>query len=133
MELGVISLSDIQIDPSTGQPYPYEQRIEEILGYATRADRAGLDVFSLDLLLELRANPRLTWSGTFRAPLHDAPVTPRASQDPRPVSAPAIPRSSASGSRPTSTQERPPRPRGRASPTTTSTCDLRFLADAVSW
>jgi alkanesulfonate monooxygenase SsuD/methylene tetrahydromethanopterin reductase-like flavin-dependent oxidoreductase (luciferase family) len=175
MELGVISLSDLQTDPATGRPPSYQQRVEEIVGYATLADRTGLDVFALgehhtldfavsspavvlaaaaartstirltsgvtvlpvldplrvyqdfatldllsngraeitagrsaftepfaifgvdiadydavfseklDLLLQLRANDHLTWSGKFRAPLHDAPVTPRAAQDPLPV------------------------------------------------
>jgi alkanesulfonate monooxygenase SsuD/methylene tetrahydromethanopterin reductase-like flavin-dependent oxidoreductase (luciferase family) len=47
MELGVISLSDIQTDPVTGRRFPYQQRVEEIVGYATLADRTGLDVFAL--------------------------------------------------------------------------------------
>jgi alkanesulfonate monooxygenase SsuD/methylene tetrahydromethanopterin reductase-like flavin-dependent oxidoreductase (luciferase family) len=175
MELGVISLSDVQIDPTTGRPHPYGQRVDEIVGYATLADRSGLDVFALgehhtldfavsspavvlaataartsrirltsgvtvlpvldpvrvyqdyaaldlvshgraeiavgrsaftepfdlfgvdladydavfaeklDLLLQTRAHDRLTWTGTFRAPLNDAPITPRALQDPLPV------------------------------------------------
>jgi alkanesulfonate monooxygenase SsuD/methylene tetrahydromethanopterin reductase-like flavin-dependent oxidoreductase (luciferase family) len=47
MELGVISLSDIQTDPATGRPFPYSQRLDEIISYATLADRRGLDVFAL--------------------------------------------------------------------------------------
>jgi alkanesulfonate monooxygenase SsuD/methylene tetrahydromethanopterin reductase-like flavin-dependent oxidoreductase (luciferase family) len=47
MELGVISLSDLQTDPRTGQPFSAEQRLEETLGYATLADRRGLDIFAL--------------------------------------------------------------------------------------
>src|SRR5215211_7868856 len=47
MELGVISLSDLQTDPATGRPPSYQQRVEEIVGYATLADRTGLDVFAL--------------------------------------------------------------------------------------
>ncbi|MDX6257429.1 MAG: hypothetical protein QOJ11_3763 [Frankiales bacterium] len=39
----------------------------------------------LDLLLRIRAAPRLSWRGRFRAPLDDAVVTPRAVQDPLPV------------------------------------------------
>ena len=35
MELGVISLSDIQADPATGRPFPYGQRLGEIISYAT--------------------------------------------------------------------------------------------------
>jgi alkanesulfonate monooxygenase SsuD/methylene tetrahydromethanopterin reductase-like flavin-dependent oxidoreductase (luciferase family) len=175
MELGVISLSDIQTDPATGRPFSYQQRVEEIVGYATLADRTGLDVFALgehhtldfavsspavvlaaaaartgrirltsgvtvlpvldpvrvyqdfatldllsggraeitagrsaftepfdifgvdladydavfgeklDLLLRLREDDHVTWSGKFRPPLHHAPVTPRAVQQPLPV------------------------------------------------
>src|SRR5919205_628111 len=39
----------------------------------------------LDLLLQLRADERVTWSGRFRAPLADQPVFPRPVQDPLPV------------------------------------------------
>jgi alkanesulfonate monooxygenase SsuD/methylene tetrahydromethanopterin reductase-like flavin-dependent oxidoreductase (luciferase family) len=39
----------------------------------------------LDLLLRVRADERVTWSGRFRAPLHDQPVHPRPVQDPLPV------------------------------------------------
>lgn len=175
MELGVISLSDTQTDPATGRRFPYQQRVEEIVGYATLADRTGLDVFALgehhtldfavsspavvlaaaaartsrirltsgvtvlpvldpvrvyqdfatldllsggraeitagrsaftdpfdifgvdladydavfseklDLLLQLREADHVTWSGKFRPPLHHAPVTPRAVQQPLPV------------------------------------------------
>ena len=47
MDLGVISLSDIQTNPATGRPHSYQQRIDDIVGYATLADRTGLDVFAL--------------------------------------------------------------------------------------
>ena len=47
MELGIISLSDIQTDPATGRPFPYGRRLDEIISYATLADRRGLDVFAL--------------------------------------------------------------------------------------
>ena len=40
MELGIISLSDIQTDPVTGRPFPYGQRLDEILGYATETGPA---------------------------------------------------------------------------------------------
>jgi probable LLM family oxidoreductase len=45
------------------------------------------DLFAekLDLLLELRDNMRVTWSGRHRAPLNDAGVWPRPVQDPLPV------------------------------------------------
>jgi alkanesulfonate monooxygenase SsuD/methylene tetrahydromethanopterin reductase-like flavin-dependent oxidoreductase (luciferase family) len=175
MDLGIISLSDIQIDPRTRAPFAYGERLDDIVGYATLADRAGLDVFALgehhtldfavsspavvlaaiaartsrirltsgvtvlpvldpvrvyqdyatldllshgraevtvgrsaftepfgifgadladydalfseklDLLLQLRDHERLTWSGRFRPPLDDAPITPRAQQRPLPV------------------------------------------------
>ncbi len=39
----------------------------------------------LDLLLELRSNERVTWSGKHRAPLDDVGVYPRPLQDPLPV------------------------------------------------
>ena len=39
----------------------------------------------LDLLLEIRARERVTWSGTHRAPLDDQSVFPRAAQEPLPV------------------------------------------------
>ena len=47
MELGIVSLSDIQLDPATGQPVPTERRHTEIIGYAELADTLGLDVFGL--------------------------------------------------------------------------------------
>ncbi len=34
-------------------------------------------VEKLDLLLRLRASERVSWSGTFRSPLHDAQIAPR--------------------------------------------------------
>jgi len=39
----------------------------------------------LDLLLQLREKPRVTWSGRHRAALADQPVFPRPVQDPLPV------------------------------------------------
>jgi probable LLM family oxidoreductase len=39
----------------------------------------------LDLLLALRARERVTWSGRYRAPLHDLVVYPRPVQDPLPI------------------------------------------------
>jgi len=45
------------------------------------------DLFAekLDLLLKLRASPRITWSGRFRPALDDQAVYPRPLQDPLPV------------------------------------------------
>ena len=175
MELGIVSLSDIQTDPLTGQLFPAEQRLAEIIGYAQLADTLGLDVFGLgehhgaefavsspavvlaavaartttirltsavtvlsaldpvrvyedyatldlisggraelivgrsafvepfalfghdtaeydqlfaeklDLLLHVRDNERVTWSGRYRPALSDAPVIPRAVQEPLPI------------------------------------------------
>jgi probable LLM family oxidoreductase len=39
----------------------------------------------LELLLKIRANERVTWSGRLRAPLQDAGVYPRPVQDPLPI------------------------------------------------
>ncbi|MCW6003435.1 LLM class flavin-dependent oxidoreductase [Micromonospora sp. CPCC 205371] len=39
----------------------------------------------LDLLLQLRDRDRVTWTGRYRPPLHDAEVNPRAIQSPLPV------------------------------------------------
>jgi probable LLM family oxidoreductase len=39
----------------------------------------------LELLLQIRANERVTWSGKFRPPIKDLPVYPRALQNPLPV------------------------------------------------
>jgi alkanesulfonate monooxygenase SsuD/methylene tetrahydromethanopterin reductase-like flavin-dependent oxidoreductase (luciferase family) len=47
MELGIISLSDIQTGPSTGTRATPAQRVEDAISYATLADRTGLDVFAL--------------------------------------------------------------------------------------
>lgn len=52
---------------------------------ASLADYDELFEEKLDLLLKIRANPRLTWRGRFRPPLEDAAVVPRAVQDPLPV------------------------------------------------
>jgi alkanesulfonate monooxygenase SsuD/methylene tetrahydromethanopterin reductase-like flavin-dependent oxidoreductase (luciferase family) len=175
VELGVLSLSDLQIRPATGKRVGYGERLDEIVGYATLADRLGMDVFALgehhtldfavaspavvlatvaarttrirltsavtvlpvldpvrvyqdfatldllshgraeiiagrsafiepfaifgeqvsdyddlfseklQLLLELRAHERVTWTGRFRAPLQDAPITPRVAPTSLPV------------------------------------------------
>jgi alkanesulfonate monooxygenase SsuD/methylene tetrahydromethanopterin reductase-like flavin-dependent oxidoreductase (luciferase family) len=47
MELGILSLSDLQNDPETGQLIPAVRRIDEIVGHAALADELGLDVFGL--------------------------------------------------------------------------------------
>ncbi|GAB3274232.1 LLM class flavin-dependent oxidoreductase [Kineosporia babensis] len=175
MELGIISLSDLQIDPATGRRFSASQRLADTIEYAVLAERLGLDVFALgehhtldfavsspavalaaiaartrrirltsavtvlsvldpvrvyedfatldlisngraeiiagrsaflepfalfghdlndydqlfgeklDLLLQIRANSKVTWSGRFRPPLDEAEVAPRAVQDPLPV------------------------------------------------
>ena len=175
MEIGIISLTDRQIDPTTGEPVLPSERIDEVVGYGVLADRLGLDLFvvgehhtldfavsspavllaavaarterirvasgvtvlsvldpvrvyqdfatldllsrgrtdvivgrsafpepfaifgvpierydevfdeKLRLLLELREHDHVTWSGQFRAPLNNAPIAPRAWQDPLPV------------------------------------------------
>jgi alkanesulfonate monooxygenase SsuD/methylene tetrahydromethanopterin reductase-like flavin-dependent oxidoreductase (luciferase family) len=47
MELGIISLSDIQTDPVSGQRAAAVARVRDAVGYAVLADQAGLDVFTL--------------------------------------------------------------------------------------
>jgi alkanesulfonate monooxygenase SsuD/methylene tetrahydromethanopterin reductase-like flavin-dependent oxidoreductase (luciferase family) len=175
MELGVLSLGDLQRDQRTGRAHRPADRMAEILSYAVLADQLGLDVFAvgehhsaefftsspavvlaaaaartagirltsattllgvadpvrvyedfasldlisrgraeiivgrsafvepfalfgydtadydalfaekLGLLLEIRANETVSWSGRFRPPLEAAAVSPRAVQDPLPV------------------------------------------------
>jgi alkanesulfonate monooxygenase SsuD/methylene tetrahydromethanopterin reductase-like flavin-dependent oxidoreductase (luciferase family) len=48
-------------------------------------DYDALFAEKLGLLLQLRDQESVTWSGRFRPPLHDAPIAPRALQDPLPV------------------------------------------------
>ncbi|MFH8902106.1 LLM class flavin-dependent oxidoreductase [Streptomyces coeruleorubidus] len=47
MEIGILSLSDVQTDPATGHPHDPARRTREIVSYAIAADQAGLDVFGL--------------------------------------------------------------------------------------
>lgn len=47
MELGILSLADLQTDPATGKLRDAAARTREIVSYAVAADRAGLDVFAL--------------------------------------------------------------------------------------
>ena len=175
VELGILSLSDLQTSPDTGQSISAAQRVADTLEYAVLAERLGLDVFALgehhtlefavsspavvlaaivarterirltsavtvlsaldpvrvyqdfaqldlvsngrveiiagrnastepfalfghrledydalfaeklDLLLRVRGQDRITWTGRFRPPLHDAPITPRATQQELPI------------------------------------------------
>jgi probable LLM family oxidoreductase len=48
-------------------------------------DYDALFAEKLDLLLQLRATERITWKGTYRAPIADRGVYPRPIQDPLPV------------------------------------------------
>ncbi|MCX4461637.1 LLM class flavin-dependent oxidoreductase [Streptomyces sp. NBC_01728] len=47
MELGILSLSDLQTDPTTSALHDAGRRTREIVSYAIAADQAGLDVFGL--------------------------------------------------------------------------------------
>ena len=49
------------------------------------ADYDDLFASKLDLLLKIREQPEVTWSGRHRAPLHQQGVYPRPLQDPLPV------------------------------------------------
>ncbi len=44
MELGILSLGDLQRDLRTGRPHRPVDRMAEILGYAVLADQPVLDV-----------------------------------------------------------------------------------------
>jgi probable LLM family oxidoreductase len=55
-----------------------------LFGYSL-ADYEELFAEKLDLLLALRDNERVTWSGRFRPSLEDQPIYPRPDQDPLPV------------------------------------------------
>jgi alkanesulfonate monooxygenase SsuD/methylene tetrahydromethanopterin reductase-like flavin-dependent oxidoreductase (luciferase family) len=175
MELGILSLSDLQTSLDTGKRITATQRIADTIDYAVLGDRLGLDVFALgehhgldfavsspavvlaaiaarterirltsavtvlsvldpvrvyqdfatvdlvssgraeiiagrsafvdpfalfgesvddydalfaekiDLLVRLRADDHVTWSGKFRPPLHDAPIAPRATPGGLPI------------------------------------------------
>jgi alkanesulfonate monooxygenase SsuD/methylene tetrahydromethanopterin reductase-like flavin-dependent oxidoreductase (luciferase family) len=47
MELGILTLGDLQRDPSTGRAHRPVDRMADILGYAALADQLGLDVFAV--------------------------------------------------------------------------------------
>jgi alkanesulfonate monooxygenase SsuD/methylene tetrahydromethanopterin reductase-like flavin-dependent oxidoreductase (luciferase family) len=47
VELGILSLGDLQRDQRTGRPHRPADRMAEVLGYAVLADQLGLDVFAL--------------------------------------------------------------------------------------
>src|SRR6202020_993010 len=47
MELGILTLGDLQRDPSTGRLHRAADRTADILGYAALADQLGLDVFAV--------------------------------------------------------------------------------------
>ncbi|MCM3923166.1 LLM class flavin-dependent oxidoreductase [Frankia sp. AiPs1] len=47
LELGVLSLSDAQIRLATGVRVGHGERLDEIVGHATLAERVGLDLFAL--------------------------------------------------------------------------------------
>src|SRR5438045_2512668 len=47
LELGILSLSDLQTSLDTGQPVSAVQRSDDIISYAVLADQLGLDLFAL--------------------------------------------------------------------------------------
>lgn len=49
------------------------------------SDYDALFTEKLDLLLQIRDNERITWSGHFRPPINDQGIYPRADEDPLPV------------------------------------------------
>jgi probable LLM family oxidoreductase len=59
------------------EPFP-------LFGYSL-SDYDELFTEKLDLLLQIRENEKITWSGRFRSPLQDQTIYPRPEQDPLPV------------------------------------------------
>lgn len=55
-----------------------------LFGYSL-SDYDALFSEKLDLLLEIRDNEQVTWSGRFRSPLQDQVIYPRPAQDPFPI------------------------------------------------
>jgi probable LLM family oxidoreductase len=55
-----------------------------LFGYSL-SDYDALFSEKLDLLLAIRDNERVTWSGRFRSALQDQPIYPRPRQDPLPI------------------------------------------------
>lgn len=55
-----------------------------LFGYAL-SDYDDLFAEKLDLLLQIRDNERVTWSGKFRPALNDQPIYPRPQQNPFPI------------------------------------------------
>ena len=47
VELGILSLGDLQHDQRTGRPHRPVDRMAEIIGYAVLADQLGLEVFAV--------------------------------------------------------------------------------------
>ena len=47
MEVGLISLSDLTVNPHTGRPVGALDRLDATLTHARAADELGLDVFTL--------------------------------------------------------------------------------------
>jgi len=47
MEVGLISLSDLTVNPHTGRPVGALDRLDATLAYARAADELGLDAFML--------------------------------------------------------------------------------------
>src|SRR3954449_5415386 len=47
MELGVLSLSDLQTSLDTGRPVTAVQRVADTIDYAVLAEQLGLDLFAL--------------------------------------------------------------------------------------
>jgi alkanesulfonate monooxygenase SsuD/methylene tetrahydromethanopterin reductase-like flavin-dependent oxidoreductase (luciferase family) len=47
VELGILTLGDLQRDPSTGRAHRPVDRMADILGHAALADQLGLDVFAV--------------------------------------------------------------------------------------
>jgi hypothetical protein len=67
VELGILTLGDLQRDPTTGRAHRPVDRTSDILGYAALADQLGLDVCRIAAIMSNRGLPTYPSSSGARA------------------------------------------------------------------
>lgn len=76
MEIGILSLSDLQTDSSTGTPRDAGRRTREIVSYAIAADQRGGRTSSASASTTARTSPSRTppfrWPRSLRPPAASA-------------------------------------------------------------